>query len=242
MGFIFSYMLCLHRSLDARRCPRPGRTRRLDGHQLTPPPRMTVRERLRQNISAAFYRHGLLCASYPVPIILFTSASILTCWWVRHHSWDWEVLRVRFEIIRDTVTTRPQLWWPMSMLKYFMFFCGSGKAAYLYKSVWLGCFWVWKGERGQWKKEAGLWSVVLHSLIQKQDLSKRTVCSTNTKVEHWAGEKVFLMPSLLTSVSKMWIKSLKLWIKDKIHVEKSECVNISLREQPSVSSCLEEQN
>ncbi|XP_028835659.1 sterol regulatory element-binding protein cleavage-activating protein [Denticeps clupeoides] len=40
---------------------------------------MTVRERLRQNISAAFYRHGLLCASYPVPIVLFTSASILTC-------------------------------------------------------------------------------------------------------------------------------------------------------------------
>uniref|UniRef100_A0A671Q7D7 Sterol regulatory element-binding protein cleavage-activating protein n=1 Tax=Sinocyclocheilus anshuiensis TaxID=1608454 RepID=A0A671Q7D7_9TELE len=40
---------------------------------------MMVRERLRQNISATFYRHGLLCASYPVPIILFTSASILTC-------------------------------------------------------------------------------------------------------------------------------------------------------------------
>ncbi|XP_063054727.1 sterol regulatory element-binding protein cleavage-activating protein isoform X2 [Engraulis encrasicolus] len=40
---------------------------------------MTVRERLRESISAAFYRHGLLCASYPVPIILFTSASILTC-------------------------------------------------------------------------------------------------------------------------------------------------------------------
>ncbi|KAJ7985529.1 hypothetical protein DPEC_G00353000 [Dallia pectoralis] len=40
---------------------------------------MTVRERLREKISAAFYRHGLLCASYPVPIILFTSASILTC-------------------------------------------------------------------------------------------------------------------------------------------------------------------
>ncbi|TSK20079.1 Sterol regulatory element-binding protein cleavage-activating protein [Bagarius yarrelli] len=40
---------------------------------------MSVRERLRQNISAAFYRHGLLCASYPVPIILFTSASILAC-------------------------------------------------------------------------------------------------------------------------------------------------------------------
>lgn len=58
-------------------------------------------------------------------------------------------------------------------------------------------------------KEAGLWSVVLHSLIQKQDRAKRTVCSTNTKVEHWAGENVFLMPSLLTSVSKMWIKSQK---------------------------------
>uniref|UniRef100_A0A8C7VFB3 Sterol regulatory element-binding protein cleavage-activating protein n=1 Tax=Oncorhynchus mykiss TaxID=8022 RepID=A0A8C7VFB3_ONCMY len=40
---------------------------------------MTVRERLREKISAAFYRHGLLCASYPVPIILFTSASILAC-------------------------------------------------------------------------------------------------------------------------------------------------------------------
>ncbi|XP_068426777.1 sterol regulatory element-binding protein cleavage-activating protein [Clinocottus analis] len=40
---------------------------------------MTLRERLRAKISAAFYRHGLLCASYPVPIILFTSASILTC-------------------------------------------------------------------------------------------------------------------------------------------------------------------
>ncbi|KAK5921702.1 hypothetical protein CgunFtcFv8_019045 [Champsocephalus gunnari] len=40
---------------------------------------MTLRERLREKISAAFYRHGLLCASYPVPIILFTSASILTC-------------------------------------------------------------------------------------------------------------------------------------------------------------------
>uniref|UniRef100_A0A667XQL2 Sterol regulatory element-binding protein cleavage-activating protein n=1 Tax=Myripristis murdjan TaxID=586833 RepID=A0A667XQL2_9TELE len=40
---------------------------------------MTLRERLREKISAAFYHHGLLCASYPVPIILFTSASILTC-------------------------------------------------------------------------------------------------------------------------------------------------------------------
>uniref|UniRef100_A0A3P9L050 Sterol regulatory element-binding protein cleavage-activating protein n=1 Tax=Oryzias latipes TaxID=8090 RepID=A0A3P9L050_ORYLA len=40
---------------------------------------MTLREQLRAKISAAFYHHGLLCASYPVPIILFTSASILTC-------------------------------------------------------------------------------------------------------------------------------------------------------------------
>ncbi|CAF91877.1 unnamed protein product [Tetraodon nigroviridis] len=40
---------------------------------------MTLRQQLREKISAAFYRHGLLCASYPVPIILFTSASILTC-------------------------------------------------------------------------------------------------------------------------------------------------------------------
>ncbi|KAI4891929.1 hypothetical protein NFI96_021900 [Prochilodus magdalenae] len=67
------------RSLDAPWWPRPVGARKPDGCQLTPPPRMTVRERLRQNISAAFYRHGLLCASYPVPIILFTSASILTC-------------------------------------------------------------------------------------------------------------------------------------------------------------------
>ncbi|XP_061737713.1 sterol regulatory element-binding protein cleavage-activating protein [Nerophis ophidion] len=40
---------------------------------------MTLHEQLREKISAAFYRHGLLCATYPVPIILFTSASILTC-------------------------------------------------------------------------------------------------------------------------------------------------------------------
>uniref|UniRef100_A0A8K9UT05 Sterol regulatory element-binding protein cleavage-activating protein n=1 Tax=Oncorhynchus mykiss TaxID=8022 RepID=A0A8K9UT05_ONCMY len=31
---------------------------------------MTVRERLREKISTAFYRHGLLCASYPLCIIL----------------------------------------------------------------------------------------------------------------------------------------------------------------------------
>uniref|UniRef100_A0A8C9MQQ3 Uncharacterized protein n=1 Tax=Serinus canaria TaxID=9135 RepID=A0A8C9MQQ3_SERCA len=34
---------------------------------------MTLTERLRQRISGAFYSHGLLCASYPIPIILFTS-------------------------------------------------------------------------------------------------------------------------------------------------------------------------
>ncbi|MGH0158362.1 UNVERIFIED_CONTAM: hypothetical protein FKN15_059705 [Acipenser sinensis] len=41
---------------------------------------MTLSERLRQKISGAFYRHGLLCASYPVPIILFTAICILACW------------------------------------------------------------------------------------------------------------------------------------------------------------------
>ncbi|MEQ2164750.1 hypothetical protein GOODEAATRI_010005 [Goodea atripinnis] len=50
-----------------------------NGRELTTSTRMTLREQLRETISAAFYRHGLLCASYPVAIILFTSASILTC-------------------------------------------------------------------------------------------------------------------------------------------------------------------
>ncbi|KAM7382928.1 hypothetical protein PAMP_002623 [Pampus punctatissimus] len=67
------------RSLDAPRCLVLGRPVLPNGRELTPPTRMTLREQLREKISAAFYRHGLLCASYPVPIILFTSASILTC-------------------------------------------------------------------------------------------------------------------------------------------------------------------
>ncbi|XP_068591455.1 sterol regulatory element-binding protein cleavage-activating protein [Cebidichthys violaceus] len=67
------------RSLDAPRRSVLGRAVLPNGRKLTPPTRMTLRERLREKISAAFYRHGLLCASYPVPIILFTSASILTC-------------------------------------------------------------------------------------------------------------------------------------------------------------------
>ncbi|KAG5856820.1 hypothetical protein ANANG_G00011950 [Anguilla anguilla] len=68
------------RSLDAPRCLSLGRAvTPPDGSQLTPPPRMTVREKLRQKISAGFYRHGLLCASYPVPIIVFTAVCILTC-------------------------------------------------------------------------------------------------------------------------------------------------------------------
>ncbi|XP_068180545.1 sterol regulatory element-binding protein cleavage-activating protein isoform X2 [Antennarius striatus] len=66
-------------SLDAPRRSVLGRPAPPDGWELTPSARMTLRERLREKISAAFYRHGLLCASYPVPIILFTSASILTC-------------------------------------------------------------------------------------------------------------------------------------------------------------------
>ncbi|XP_062395530.1 LOW QUALITY PROTEIN: sterol regulatory element-binding protein cleavage-activating protein [Sardina pilchardus] len=67
------------KSLNGPQCPPLACPPRAHGVQLTPPCRMTVRERLRESISAAFYRHGLLCASYPVPIILFTSASILTC-------------------------------------------------------------------------------------------------------------------------------------------------------------------
>ncbi|XP_073757189.1 sterol regulatory element-binding protein cleavage-activating protein isoform X1 [Callorhinus ursinus] len=40
---------------------------------------MTLTERLREKISQAFYNHGLLCASYPIPIILFTALCILAC-------------------------------------------------------------------------------------------------------------------------------------------------------------------
>ncbi|XP_042079895.1 sterol regulatory element-binding protein cleavage-activating protein isoform X3 [Haplochromis burtoni] len=67
------------RSLDAPRRTVLGRPVLPNGRELTKPTKMTLREQLREKISAAFYRHGLLCASYPVPIILFTSASILTC-------------------------------------------------------------------------------------------------------------------------------------------------------------------
>ncbi len=132
----YSYVhVCWHRSLDARRCPRPGRTRRLNGHQLTPPPRMTIRERLRQSISAAFYRHGLLCASYPVPIILFTSCQhpdllvSLQSWYLIQAGSNG--VGARFKLIRNTMAARPRFWWALSMLKCFMYFCGLGKAAYL---------------------------------------------------------------------------------------------------------------
>ncbi|NXG09732.1 SCAP protein, partial [Sakesphorus luctuosus] len=40
---------------------------------------MSLTERLRGRISGAFYSHGLLCASYPIPIILFTALCILAC-------------------------------------------------------------------------------------------------------------------------------------------------------------------
>ncbi|XP_029444056.1 sterol regulatory element-binding protein cleavage-activating protein [Rhinatrema bivittatum] len=40
---------------------------------------MTLTEKLREKISQAFYNHGLLCASYPIPIILFTAVCILAC-------------------------------------------------------------------------------------------------------------------------------------------------------------------
>ncbi|XP_077453989.1 sterol regulatory element-binding protein cleavage-activating protein [Stigmatopora argus] len=63
-----------------RRLP-GGRPAPSDGRELTAPAAAAamLREQLREKISAAFYRHGLLCATYPVPIILFTSVSILTC-------------------------------------------------------------------------------------------------------------------------------------------------------------------
>uniref|UniRef100_A0A8C0AZU4 Sterol regulatory element-binding protein cleavage-activating protein n=1 Tax=Buteo japonicus TaxID=224669 RepID=A0A8C0AZU4_9AVES len=38
---------------------------------------MTLTEKLRERISRAFYNHGLLCASYPIPIILFTELGII---------------------------------------------------------------------------------------------------------------------------------------------------------------------
>ncbi|KAM4685887.1 sterol regulatory element-binding protein cleavage-activating protein isoform 2-T5 [Amazona ochrocephala] len=40
---------------------------------------MTLTEKLRERISRAFYNHGLLCASYPILIILFTGVCILAC-------------------------------------------------------------------------------------------------------------------------------------------------------------------
>uniref|UniRef100_A0A8C5N124 Sterol regulatory element-binding protein cleavage-activating protein n=1 Tax=Leptobrachium leishanense TaxID=445787 RepID=A0A8C5N124_9ANUR len=40
---------------------------------------MPLTDKLRDRISQAFYRHGLLCASYPIPIIIFTALSILAC-------------------------------------------------------------------------------------------------------------------------------------------------------------------
>ncbi|XP_069715240.1 sterol regulatory element-binding protein cleavage-activating protein [Phaenicophaeus curvirostris] len=40
---------------------------------------MTLTDRLRERISRAFYNHGLLCASYPIPIILFTGLCVLAC-------------------------------------------------------------------------------------------------------------------------------------------------------------------
>ncbi|XP_030052545.1 sterol regulatory element-binding protein cleavage-activating protein [Microcaecilia unicolor] len=40
---------------------------------------MTLTEKLRVKTSQAFYNHGLLCASYPIPIILFTALCILAC-------------------------------------------------------------------------------------------------------------------------------------------------------------------
>nr|XP_016854201.1 PREDICTED: sterol regulatory element-binding protein cleavage-activating protein [Anolis carolinensis] len=40
---------------------------------------MTLTDRLREKISGAFHKHGLLCASFPIPIILFTGLCVLAC-------------------------------------------------------------------------------------------------------------------------------------------------------------------
>ncbi|XP_075684009.1 sterol regulatory element-binding protein cleavage-activating protein [Rhinoderma darwinii] len=40
---------------------------------------MPFTDKLRDRISLAFYRHGLLCASYPIPIIVFTALCIVAC-------------------------------------------------------------------------------------------------------------------------------------------------------------------
>lgn len=48
---------------------------------------MTLTDRLREKISQAFYNHGLLCASYPIPIILFTGLCIVACWYVSELPW-----------------------------------------------------------------------------------------------------------------------------------------------------------
>ncbi|KAG9471892.1 hypothetical protein GDO78_022327 [Eleutherodactylus coqui] len=40
---------------------------------------MPFTDKLREKISQAFYRHGLLCASYPIPIIIFTALCIVAC-------------------------------------------------------------------------------------------------------------------------------------------------------------------
>ncbi len=107
-----------------------------------------------QNISAAFYRHGLLCASYP----RFHHHSLHLCQHpdllVSLQSWyliqaESNGIGARFKLIRDTVAARPKFWCPLSMLKYFMYFCGLGKAAYLYKSVG-GMFFGWERATKEW--------------------------------------------------------------------------------------------
>ncbi|KAM4028430.1 sterol regulatory element-binding protein cleavage-activating protein isoform 2-T2 [Anomaloglossus baeobatrachus] len=40
---------------------------------------MPFTDKLREKISQVFYRHGLLCASYPIPIIVFTALCIVAC-------------------------------------------------------------------------------------------------------------------------------------------------------------------
>ncbi|KAF6101011.1 SREBF chaperone [Phyllostomus discolor] len=68
---------------------------------------MTLTDRLREKISQAFYHHGLLCASYPIPIILFTGLCILACWYAALSPWHRNLLAV--DVFRSPLSRAFQL-------------------------------------------------------------------------------------------------------------------------------------
>ncbi|XP_041104077.1 sterol regulatory element-binding protein cleavage-activating protein-like isoform X2 [Polyodon spathula] len=74
---LLSQLIYYERSLDTPWIPPLEPPAYPNGCQVTP--RMTLSDRLHQKISGAFYQHGLLCTSYPVPIIFFTAVCILAC-------------------------------------------------------------------------------------------------------------------------------------------------------------------